>query len=147
MRAGLPGIDESSLSAMAVATLREPVYSRQVRKPIALFGCVATALAACTNVQTPDTPNADPDRVVGIELKCDLLMWAGSPNQVRMYTYTGWDVCAGPGWDSGLIGTGVPEGWANRRKELTVRMANGYTYDVSYGYEHEVWLGMEWPPR
>lgn len=102
------------------------------------------AASACTKVETAQPP--EPDRVVGIELKCDILMWSGSPNQVRMYTYTGWDVCASPWGTTGILSGSVPEGWANLRKELTVRSSSGQAYKVSYGAEHDVWLGMEWPP-
>jgi hypothetical protein len=113
----------------------------------ALLLTLAVLLAGCTKVEQPAPATPEPDRVVGIELKCDVVMYIGDPKTVRMFTYTGWDVCAGPVWRPGIIAGAVPEGFFNLRKELTVRTAAGDHYIVSYGAEHDVWLGMEWPPK
>ncbi len=103
---------------------------RAVRRALVFLAILAVALGACTTVEAPPGPTPGPDRVVGIELKCD----------IGERTFTGWDTC--PRLDS--IGS---DQFVNYRKEVTVRTFAGQTYRVSYGAEHDVWLGMEWPPK
>lgn len=101
-----------------------------MRRAIVSLVSLGLVAAGCTKVEQPIAPTPGPDRVVGIELKCD----------IGEKTFTGWDIC--PRLDS--IGSNQ---FVNYRKEVTVRTFAGQTYWVSYGAEHEVWLGMEWPPK
>jgi hypothetical protein len=102
-------------------------------------------LFGCTQVQPPAPTAPEPDRVVGIELKCDLYTHQTGPFEVHVWEYSGWDTCIAA--KSVPVSGVVPDGWGNLRKELTVRTAAGDHYIVSYGAEHDVWLGMEWPPK
>lgn len=119
--------------------MRRPVL------PWLLLGGLGVLSAGCITVEREAEPEHEPDRIVGIELTCDLVTSSQSPFSATTWRYTGWDVCS----DRRIpVQSGaVPEGWANFRKELTIRSSDGGTYMVSYGAEHEVWLGMEWPPR
>ncbi|MCC6269509.1 MAG: hypothetical protein IT300_18285 [Dehalococcoidia bacterium] len=99
---------------------------------------LAQALVACDDDDTLPLP--EPDRVVGIDLKCDF-RWSTSEG-FHVTTLSGWDVCAGKDYEGSLT-----SGFGNLRQELTVRNSSGGTYKVNYGAEHDVRFGDEWPPR
>mgnify|MGYP007071600218 CR=1 FL=1 len=109
-----------------------------MRRAIVLVATLSMLAAACTKVESPPESSSEPDRVVGIELKCDIVYF----NEVRRVELTGWDICSDWGQQRGAA-----VGAVNLRKELTVRTYSGETYRVSYGAEHDAWLGMEWPPK
>lgn len=108
-------------------------------RTLALTGVLVSslALAGCKDDSTPP----ETDRVVGIDLKCDILY--GESGELRLDTLSGWDTCAG--WRTPSAGQNYTK--TNLRKELTIRSASGETYKVSYGAEHEVSLGDVWPPQ
>jgi hypothetical protein len=99
---------------------------------------LGTALTGCVTVERDEENQPPPDRVVGIELKCDLVLLEET---VQVTSFEGWDVCADWTVDQPTRGYQY-----NVRKELTIR-SGSRTYVVTYGPEHEVWLGMEWPPK
>lgn len=115
-----------------------------MRRAIVLVAFLGVLAAACTKVETQREPSA-PDRVVGIELKCDLFTYELSPFAAHVWEYVGWDACEAV--KRNPLDGSVPSGWGNLRKELTIQSSNGDTFKVSYGAEHDVWLGMEWPPK
>lgn len=86
----------------------------------------------------PETPTATPDRVVGIELKCDLVQFS---NDQRRIEFAG-DFCKG--WSGGEVNDRFGE--YNLRQELTIRTGTGHTYKVSYDSRAVVNLGDTWPP-
>jgi hypothetical protein len=109
---------------------------------------IAVLLAACGGDNGKATPTPEPDRVVGIEIRCDT--WSSDSLHRELWgalcteSYT---VEASNLSDSSVAGLGSGGGTAfNRRKVLTIRGA-AVSYTVNVPINTSVALGDVWPPK
>lgn len=111
-----------------------------MRRTLPWLALVGTALAggACITVER-DEPVEGQDRVVGIELKCDLVY--GSGDEVRLAVFTG-ETCKD--WMTPSPNVGYTK--INLRREVTVRTSSGFAYVVTYEAANTLKIGDPWPP-